>query len=146
MRDQWPGLRYLPRPEPPVKCKDHEYWLHEYVHWKRLRCGTGNGYFCRRHGRWITCLEIRSGVPEQRREPHDHCQDRHKELQQMIDGFFYDEMAEHEKTYSGAATLPDDLKAHDEGDTGVDAEGLGSGMGGRELQATSGAEEAETGY
>jgi len=64
----------------------------------------------------------------------------------MIDGFFYDEMAEHEKTYSGAATLPDDLKAHDEGDTGVDAEGLASGMEGLQLQATSGAEETETGY
>ncbi|KAK4213213.1 hypothetical protein QBC37DRAFT_400826 [Rhypophila decipiens] len=59
----WPSLEYLPRPETPREySKAYAQWKKEYSQWKGLKCSRQKGaYFCRRHGKWITCTELLSG-------------------------------------------------------------------------------------
>lgn len=58
--EAFPELRYLPRPEPPPEDeRDHHRWEAEYQTWQKLRCKNDKGgYFCRKHGLWITCNQI----------------------------------------------------------------------------------------
>ncbi|KAG7121058.1 hypothetical protein HYQ44_003938 [Verticillium longisporum] len=58
--EAFPELRYLPRPEPPPEDeRDHHRWEAEYQTWQKLRCKNDKGgYFCRKHGLWITCDQI----------------------------------------------------------------------------------------
>jgi len=104
-------LKDLPRREPdPVKHKkDHELWLKEYSHWKGLKCGMGKGYFCQRHGMWITCTEIEAGLASQCHDKHRRCPDRHDELIQLIDDFYKRHLALHEKLAEPASALEEDF-------------------------------------
>ncbi|KAM7196755.1 hypothetical protein V8F20_006948 [Naviculisporaceae sp. PSN 640] len=89
---RWPFLEYLPRPEPPREyTKAHGQWKKEYAQWKGLKCSRQKGaYFCRRHGKWITCVELQAGLArpqqEERDETHE-CPSSHYEWEQMEEGF-----------------------------------------------------------
>jgi len=89
--------------------KDHELWLKEYSHWKGLRCGTGKGYFCRRHGMWITCTEVEAGLASQCHDKHRRCPDRHDELMRLIDDFYKRHLALHEKLAEPVSALEEDF-------------------------------------
>ena len=101
--DRWPKLEYLPRPEPPpTKGLAHRHWLREYSHWKDLRCKRQRGaYFCRRHGKWITCEEIEANLasPQKHERDRDHihqCPSSHYEWEELEEGFLKKQREEFE--------------------------------------------------
>ena len=72
-----------PRPEPD--SNDYEAWLEwtkEYQQWSQVRCPCGTGYFCRKHGEWISGADIKSGdaLPQDQEQKHYHdcCPPRHR--------------------------------------------------------------------
>ncbi|KAJ7291576.1 hypothetical protein C8J57DRAFT_1587913 [Mycena rebaudengoi] len=66
IRQMFPGLHVLPRPEPESSSgslKDaHDAWAVEYQQWGALKCPCGRGYFYRLHGSWISGEEVGSGA------------------------------------------------------------------------------------
>ncbi|KAK2603417.1 hypothetical protein QQS21_004367 [Conoideocrella luteorostrata] len=76
--DHFPDLGVTPGPEPSRSDKDHAIWQQGFQKWGQVQCPCGNGYFCRRHGKWIpgTSVTDRSALPRERqlegRCPEDH--------------------------------------------------------------------------
>ncbi|KAK4207060.1 hypothetical protein QBC37DRAFT_434061 [Rhypophila decipiens] len=90
---RWPFLEYLPRPEPPREyAKAHGHWKREYAQWKGLKCSRQKGaYFCRRHGKWITCVELQAGEARPQQEERDEgyrCPASHYDWEQIENEFY----------------------------------------------------------
>lgn len=61
----------------------------EYSYWGNLKCKQDCGYFCRRHGMWITCDEVRSNTASARDEQlYGHCPPSHEHFEAVKQEFF----------------------------------------------------------
>ncbi|KAK0703950.1 hypothetical protein B0T26DRAFT_518417 [Lasiosphaeria miniovina] len=121
IRQKWPDLKYLPRPEPEdAKSKDHARWSAEYQHWRGLKCGGKWGYFCRKHGEWVSCSEVEQKlVCEQNQESESSCPVSHSQRSQSIAGTRATGGQRAQADHS-SRTLEDQMNSLDIGDTAAD--------------------------
>ncbi|KAM7210942.1 hypothetical protein V8F06_013677 [Rhypophila decipiens] len=93
--EKWDKLQYLPRPEPPRHWSHaHKHWEREYAHWRDLKCKSQKGaYFCRRHGKWITCEELKAGWASSQSDElygpdHHRCPQSHYDWEEAEERIF----------------------------------------------------------
>jgi hypothetical protein len=88
-------MTYLPRPEPtygsfqgPDRKKDfatdHAQWTKEVGEWGNLRCANSVGYFCRTHGRWVHCDEVRARWASKFGASKQRCPPSHESWTEII--------------------------------------------------------------